>query len=117
MTTITPRRASAFGTRTRATLFNGTALARLALGVVALHVIDDNYLQPEPGTTAADHLVSGLVPLAVIVAAISRYERARAGVRAALALALGLFGITALPFYGLSVAHGRHRSGVLHPER
>ncbi len=95
MTTITPRRASAFGTRTRATLFNGTALARLALGVVALHVIDDNYLQPEPGTTAADHLVSGLVPLAVIVAAISRYERARAGVRATLALALGLFGITA----------------------
>ena len=31
-----------------------------ALTVVGLHVVDDNFLQPEPGTSAADHLVSGL---------------------------------------------------------
>jgi hypothetical protein len=38
----------------------------LAIGVIALHVIDDHCLQPEPGTAAGDHLVSGLVPLAVL---------------------------------------------------
>ena len=43
-----------------------TLLFLLALGVIALHVIDDHYLQPEPGTAAGDHLVSGLVPLAVL---------------------------------------------------
>ena len=44
-------------------------VARLAIGVVALHVVDDNFLQPNPGTSAADHLVGGLVPLALLVAA------------------------------------------------
>ena len=43
-----------------------TLLLLLAIGVIALHVIDDHYLQPEPGTAAGDHLVSGLVPLAVL---------------------------------------------------
>jgi hypothetical protein len=43
-----------------------TLLFLLAIGVIALHVIDDHYLQPEPGTAAGDHLVSGLVPLAVL---------------------------------------------------
>jgi hypothetical protein len=37
----------------------------LAIGVIAMDVIDDPYLQPESGT-AGDHLVSGLVPLAVL---------------------------------------------------
>ena len=42
------------------------ALFFLAIGVIALHVVDDNYLQPQPGTSAGDHVVSGLVPLAVL---------------------------------------------------
>ena len=57
-------------------------LARGALAVVALHVADDNFLQPQPGTSAADHLVSGLVPLAVLALAAWAYPRLRAGFRA-----------------------------------
>jgi hypothetical protein len=68
-------------------------LARVALAVVALHVVDDSFLQPEPGTSAGDHLVSGLVPVAVLVLAAWAYPRLRAGLRAALALVLGAFGI------------------------
>ncbi len=71
------------------------ALARLAIGVVALHVVDDNFLQPNPGTSAGDHLVSGLVPLAVLVAAGAFYGRLRAGARATTALLLGFFGVLA----------------------
>jgi uncharacterized protein len=68
-------------------------LARVALGVIGLHVVDDNFLQPEPGTSALDHLVSGLVPLAVIVAGAAVYGRPRAGARAVLALLFGFFGV------------------------
>jgi len=68
-------------------------IARVTLGVVALHVVDDSFLQPQPGTSATDHPVSGLVPLTVLVAAAWAYPRFRAGVRATIALALGAFGI------------------------
>ena len=70
-----------------------TLLARIALGVVALHVVDDSFLQPQPGTAAGDHLVSGLVPLALLALAAWGYPRLRAGARAALAASLGLFAI------------------------
>ena len=39
----------------------------LALAAIGLHVVDDNYLQPAPGTSAGDHLASGLIPVAVLV--------------------------------------------------
>src|SRR4051812_21979580 len=39
---------------------------RIALAVLALRVVDDRFLGPEPGTSATDHLVSGLVPLALL---------------------------------------------------
>ena len=68
-------------------------VARVALGVIGLHVVDDNFLQPSSGTSAADHLVSGLVPLAVVIAAAAVYGRLRAGSRAALALLFGFFGL------------------------
>jgi len=68
-------------------------VARLAIGVVALHVVDDNFLQPNPGTTAGDHPVSGLVPLALLVAAAVFYGRLRAGARAVIALFAGYFGV------------------------
>jgi hypothetical protein len=42
------------------------ALTLTALGIVGLHLIDDNFLQPEPGTSAGDHLASGLIPVAVL---------------------------------------------------
>jgi hypothetical protein len=72
-----------------------TALARTAIAVVALHVVDDNFLQPNPGTDAAGHLVSGLVPLALLVCAAAVYPRLRAGARATVALLLGFFGVLA----------------------
>ena len=70
-------------------------VARLAIGVVALHVVDDNFLQPNPGTSAGDHLAGGLVQLAVLVAAAVFYGRLRAGARATTALLVGFFGVLA----------------------
>ena len=61
--------------------------------VVSLHVVDDNFLQPNPGTSAGDHLVSGLVPLGLLVLAGIVYPRLRAGARATIALLAGFFGI------------------------
>jgi fermentation-respiration switch protein FrsA (DUF1100 family) len=87
------RRAAA--TRVAAALRTEAGLARVALGVVALHVVDDNFLQPNPGTSAADHLVSGLVPVALLIGAGIFYPRLRAGARAAIALIAGFFGVLA----------------------
>ena len=79
------------GARTRA--LSETLIARVALGVIALHIADDNFIQPQPGTSASDHLASGLVPLAVIGLAAWSYPRLRAGSRAIVALFFGIFGI------------------------
>jgi hypothetical protein len=68
-------------------------VARVAIGLVALHVVDDNFLQPQPGTSATDHLVSGLVPLVILALAAWVYPRLRAGLRAVLALFFGIFGV------------------------
>ena len=65
----------------------------VAIALIALHVIDDNFLQPQPGTSPGDHLVSGLVPLALLGLAAWAYPRLRGGWRGALALALGVLGI------------------------
>jgi dienelactone hydrolase len=72
-----------------------SGLFLLGTGVVALHVLDDNFFQPNPGTGASDHLVSGLVPLALLVAAASLYRLLRAGVRGTIALLLGYLGVLA----------------------
>jgi uncharacterized protein len=72
-----------------------TTLAAAAVGAIALHVLDDNFLQPQPGTSAADHLVSGLVPLAALLGFAAAYPRLRAGVRAVIAIPLGLLAIVA----------------------
>jgi hypothetical protein len=70
-----------------------TKLAFAGFSAVALHILDDNFFQPVPGTSAVDHLVSGLIPLAVLVGAAAAYPRLRAGARAALAITLGVLGI------------------------
>src|SRR5918992_1882208 len=72
-----------------------SALFLLGIGVVAVHILDDNFVQPQPGTGATDHLVSGLVPLAVIASAAAAHGRLRAGLRAALALLFGVLGVLA----------------------
>jgi uncharacterized protein len=67
-------------------------VARLALGAVALHVADDNFLQPNPGMSATDH-PAGLIPFGLLVAAIWFYPRLRAGARATIALLGGWLGL------------------------
>jgi hypothetical protein len=86
---------SARPSRSRASglALTGEVVGLTCLGLIALHVLDDSLLQPEPGTSATDHLVSGLVPVALVVAAAVSYRRLRPGGRAALALVLGVFGI------------------------
>jgi hypothetical protein len=79
----------------------GSVVFLIGLALIALHVLDDNFLQPQPGTSPGDHVVSGLVPLAVLGLAAWAYPRLRGGRRGALALALGVFGIAA----GLEAAH------------
>ena len=54
------------------------AVARLAIGAIALHVLDDNFLQPNPGTSAGDHLASGLVPFAILAAVAALADRGAA---------------------------------------
>ena len=68
-------------------------IVAVALGAIALHIVDDNYLQPQPGTSPADHLMSGLVPVGILVGVAVLYPRLRAGLRAAVAMTFGALGI------------------------
>jgi uncharacterized protein len=63
-------------------------LFTIAAGVIALHVVDDSFLQPQPGTSAGDHVASGLIPLAILALMALAYPRVRPGARAAIALSL-----------------------------
>jgi uncharacterized protein len=72
-----------------------TVLFLIAIALIALHVIDDNYLQPQPGTSPGDHVVSGLIPLGLLGLAGWAYPRLRGGRRGALALFVGPLGMAA----------------------
>src|SRR4051794_8832146 len=91
-------------------LIRETTLAPAALLMIALHVIDDSFLQPQPGTSAGDHLLSGLVPVAVLLVVAATYGRLRAGVRASLAAGFGLFGVAA-GIEAVYYAHSGRASG------
>jgi dienelactone hydrolase len=80
-------------TRVVAALRSESGLARLALAVVSLHVVDDSFLQPNAGVSAGDHLAGGLIPLGLLVLAGIVYPRLRAGARATIALLAGFFGV------------------------
>lgn len=84
----------AAATRVAAAILTEAGLARLAIAVGALHVVDDNFLQPQPGTSAGDHLVSGLVPTAFLLLAAWAYPRLRPGARATVAIVVGIFTAT-----------------------
>jgi len=73
------------------------ALLALSVAAIGVHIADDNFVQPEPGTSVADHLVSGLVPLALVLAAGVAIVSVRfpSGVRATFALLVGVFGVVA----------------------
>jgi hypothetical protein len=70
-----------------------STLFRLAVAVLAVHVIDDSFIQPQSGTSAGDHLVSGLLPLALLALAAWAFPRLRGGWRGALGLSLGVLGV------------------------
>jgi len=94
LATSTVSQASRLGQRLR-TLGRAEVILPAAVLVVAVHVVDDNFLQPQPGTSAADHLVSGLVPVGLLLGFAGFSARLRPGLRAALTTLLGLFGIVA----------------------
>jgi hypothetical protein len=71
------------------------ALFLIGVAVLAARVLDDNFVQPEPGTAAGDHLVSGLVPLTLLALAAWAYPRMRGAWQGATSLALGLLAIAA----------------------
>jgi hypothetical protein len=81
----------AAASRVAAALRTETGLARVALGIAALHVADDNFFQPEPGTSAGDHLVGGLIQVAFFLVLAWAYPRMRPGLRGTLAIFVGLF--------------------------
>ena len=87
MTTAVATRRSWWRVRDERSLF------LLGTSLVALHVVDDTFLQPPAGTSAADHLAGGLVPLALLVWAAWAHGRVRAGWRGLLALTVGTFGV------------------------
>jgi hypothetical protein len=70
-----------------------SSAVRAAVAVLALHIIDDNYLQPEPGTRPAGHITSGLVPLAVLAAVALAYPFLRGGARTAVVMTVGALGV------------------------
>lgn len=70
-----------------------SALFLSGIGVVAVHVVDDNFIQPQPGTSPSDHLASGLIPVAVLVVGAALFLRARAGLRAVVSLLFGFFAL------------------------
>jgi fermentation-respiration switch protein FrsA (DUF1100 family) len=84
-----------------------TKLFRLATAVIGLHIADDSFLQPEAGTSAGDHLVSGLVPLAVLALAAWGFPRLSGAGRGALALFLGPLGIAT----GIEAVHYANQVG------
>ena len=117
-----PPSAHASPTRTTAARIVGlvgreTTLVRLAIGVVALHVVNDNYLQTRPGTSPGDHLASGLVPVAVLALIAAVYPRLPAAGRAATAMTVGGLAIgIGFPgaYYMLDgSASGAHYSGLV----
>ena len=79
----------------------GSSLFVTAVAIVALHTVTDAFIAREPGVRPTDHIVSGLVPLALLAAAAAGFRLGRAGLRAVLALGLG---VLALEGFALAVA-------------
>ena len=96
MTTATithPMRRGGRLVRLAAAVRTEAGVFRLAAGVVALHVADDNFLQPNPGRRPPTTSPAGSCPIALLVAAGVFYDRMRAGARATVALLTGWFGV------------------------
>ncbi len=80
----------------------------LCVAVIAVHVLDDNFVQLEPAATASGHLVSGLIPVLLLVATAVAYPRLRAGGRAVVAMTLGALGVVV----GVPAAYSLRNGGI-----
>ncbi len=60
-----------------------------AAALIALHALVDAFVFPQPGVSRADHLVPGLVPVAVLALSAWLFPRVRPVLGAAAALVLG----------------------------
>ncbi len=69
---------------------------------------DDNFLQPAAGTSAGDHLLSGLLPLALLALAAWGFPRLSGGRQGALALFLAPLGIA----IGIEAIHYANQVGA-----
>ena len=79
---------------TLAQLVTERRLAVGSLGLVGLHVVDDNFLQARAGRVPST-ICGRARPAGAGRAAVWAYPRLRAGARAALALLFGFFGVLA----------------------
>ena len=79
----------------RELLRDDVRLFRIGAAVIAIAVLDHAFVHPEPGTSAADHLASGLIPTAIAALAAFSYPRLRPGLRACIALVFGSLSLVA----------------------
>jgi pimeloyl-ACP methyl ester carboxylesterase len=116
-TVRSPRSAHEAAREERRTGASEYRIVLAAVGVVGLHILDDNYLQPEPGTSAGEHLASGLVPLAVLGLLTLLSPRLRPGARAYMLMTLGVLavmvGVPGVYHLTKGVASGDDFTGLL----
>jgi hypothetical protein len=79
-------------------------LLLVASALVVIHIVDDEFLQPQPGTSAGDHLSAGLVPIGFALFAVFAYQFLRPGLRSGISLS---FGILALVAGGIALGGAR----------
>jgi hypothetical protein len=72
-----------------------TAVFRAAMGVIAVALIEDAVVFPEPGTSAGDHVAALLVPLLVALVLAWTFPRMHGGTRAAVSVACGTLALVA----------------------
>ena len=77
-----------------------------AIAILAVQALVEGFVSLQPGVARRDHLISGLLPAAICVLLILVYPRLRAGLRACVALLLGIPALV-----GASVAAGGVTSG------
>jgi hypothetical protein len=68
-------------------------LFRAGVALFALHLVDDGFVHPEPGTGAGDHLFSTGIPLALLGAAVIVQPRLRPALRASVAFVLAILAV------------------------
>jgi len=73
----------------------GRVAAWVAFTLLAVHVVDESFVQPRAGTSASDHLASALIPVAILVIAATIAGQSRAGVAATIAVVFGSLGVIA----------------------